>query len=519
MKYLKILLIALKSLLFISTGFLNAQEFEVTQSKHDILNSIIKMHQIFGHDADRYYVMKFTGTQYFIEKMDNHMNSVNEESIKLFQGLKTYQLQAAFHFYNELYIFFSHTRINDITLYYQKIDKNSLLPLTEPITIATIKNVKGAWADFHFALSKNETKLLVACRTKLTWSGAQFNEMYVFGENFELLWKRKDSFEFRGQGPRDNLYLVDETGNVSVLSLMKRESIISLIRDYRNLYAIYRYTHDGNDFNEYPITLNDKYIRGIRIIAGENGDLICAGLYSEIFKTGIRGTFFMRIDGTTSQVLDNQLNSFDDATMAELAGMNEPTIRNEELLSYVITDIVLRNDGKMILIAEQVFHQTYNTYNNIIVTNYDLSGQVYWTRIIGKKQNFNFTNISAPDIDLVDYRDFIRGTGYMDASANNLCSYALMAPVDGNKIVLFYNDDIRNMNNPAGKAFSRPRKSYLLAVTIDEFGNVSKQPLIPWKKKQLFPEPIRFYDTLHETIVIPAFRNRSINFYKITARF
>ena len=56
-----------------------------------------------------------------------------------------------------------------------------------------------------------------------------------------------------------------------------------------------------------------------------------------------------------------------------------------------------------------------------------------------------------------------------------------------------------------------------MAVTIDEYGNINKQPLLKWKKKALFLEPIRFYDTLHNSIVIPAFRYRKFNYYKITA--
>jgi hypothetical protein len=358
---------------------------------------------------------------------------------------------------------------------------------------------------------------MVACRTKLSWSHAQFNELYVFGEDFNLLWKRKDSFEFKGVGPRDNMYMVDEMGNVSVLSLLKRESIISLIRDYRNLYSIYRYSNEGNEFKEYPVTLDDQYIRGIRIIAGENGDIVCAGLYSDMFKTGVRGTFFFKIDGTTGLVNDRHVNPFDEAVLTELAGLKEPIIRDEELISYVISDIVLRADGKVILISEQVFHQSYNTFNNLIVTNLDLNGGVYWTRVIPKRQNFNMNNEIA-DVDLLEYRDFIMATGYIEPNEDNLCSYALMAPLDGSGIVLFYNDDIRNMDQTQEyRPFSRPKKSYLLAVAIDEFGNITKTPLIPWKKKALFPAPIRFYDTLHETIVIPAFRNRSINYYRITA--
>lgn len=518
MKTIRYLMAVSGVILFSLTRTLS-QQIEVTSSKFDVLNSVIRLHKIFGHDENHFFVIKNTGTIYYIEKLDRNLNHVAEEPVKLFKGLRTYQLEAVFHFYDEIYLFVSRARINDITLYYQRISKNTLLPVSdELVEITTIKNIKGAWADFHFALSKHETKLMIAARTKLVWSGAQFNEFFVFGAGLELLWKKKDSFEFRGQGPRDNLYIVDETGNVSILSLIKRESILSLLRENRNLYSIYRYTQEGNEYNEYPVTLEKDYIRGIRIIAGENGELICAGLYSEMFKTGIRGTFFFKIDAASGQIYDRHQNEFDRSVMADLEVMKEPMIREEELISYVISDIVLRDQGRVIIIAEQIFHQSYNTYNNLIVTCYDPYGSVFWTRVIPKNQNFNNSNLDIENVDLFDYRDFLRETGYMDPGVDNYCSYALMAPLNKSGIILFMNDDVRNMEQTEKyRPLSRIRKSYILAVAIDEFGNITRTPLIPWKKRMLFPQPMRYYDTLGDTIVIPAYRYRNINYYKFTA--
>ena len=497
-----------------------SQEIEISASNFDVNYSTVRLHKIIGHDQDHFYVIKHHGNQYYLEKLDNDLNPLIEEPIKLFKGIKTYELETVVHFHNELYVFVSQYRLNEIVLYYQKINKSNLQPSTELIEVSTIKCIKGAWADFHFALSRHETKLLVACRTKLSWSGAQFNEHYDFGENLNLVWKRKDFFEFDGQGPRDNKYIVDEVGNVSILSLLKRESIVSLIREVKNLYNIYRYTRNGEVFNEYPVTLTDRYIRDIRIIGGEQGELICAGLYSEIYKTGIRGTFFFQIDPTTGRIYNNNLNKFDDGMLLQLSKTKEPMLKNEELIKYGITDMVLRENNKIIIIAEQVFNQTYDTYNNLIVTCYDTNGQVYWTRVVEKKQDFNYSSKPETVVELSDYRSYIIETGFLDQDIENHCSYALMAPLDKTGIILFYNDDIRNLDQPGGKRnFNRPKKSYILAVAIDEFGNLSKKTLVQWKKKALFPEPIRFYDTRHDTLVIPAFRYRNFNYYKIMANF
>jgi hypothetical protein len=497
-----------------------SQNIEVASSNPDFINSTAKVHKIIGHDPDHFYVIKFFAGQYYLQKLDRNLNPMTEKPIKLFEGIKTYELENVVHFGNELYVFFSRARLNDITLYYQKIDKGSMAPSTEITEVTTVRNIKGSWADFHITLSRQETRLLIACITKLNWSKDQFNEFYVYGEGLNLLWKMKDSFQFQGLGPRDNTYLVDEFGNVSILSVLRNENFLSLIRKrQRNLYSIYRYTHDGQTYNEYPVTLGNNYIRGIRIVAGEQGELICAGLYSELFNSGVKGTFFYKIDAETGRIYDNSLNPYDQALMSQLAAMKEPMRNDEELVYYFITDMVLRENGRIMMIAEQVFDQTYDTYNNLIVTSFENNGLVYWNRLIEKNQDYNFLH-STERIELSDDRDYIMATGFINQGLQNFCSYALMAPLGRSGIILFYNDDIRNRDGgQERKNFNRPKKSYILAVAIDEYGNLTRKPLTEWKKKALFPEPIRFYDNLHETIVIPAFRGRKYNYYKITATF
>lgn len=495
-----------------------SQEIEVSSSKPDFNYSSTHLHKIIGHDSDHYYVIKFHSGQYYFEKLDNNLNLLLSQRIKLFEGLRTYELESVFHFYNELYIFVSRRRFNDIELYYQRINKSNLLPATELIQLTSIRFIKGNWPDFHFALSRHEKKLLVACQTKPLWSKIQFNEYYVFGENMELIWKRKDNFEFTGQGPRENKYVVDEEGNVSMLSLQKRQSILSLFSETKNIYTIYRYTSLGRSFYSYPVTFQNRYIRGIKIMAGENGELFCAGLYSEIFRAGVRGSFFFKIfpeDGNLSNI---NLNEFDEALLNRFSQIKEPIIAKDELINYIMTDLVLRQNGKIVFIAEQFFRQTYDTYNNLLVICYDDSGNIYWTQVIEKNQDFNINTIRNLEIEPADYRDFIMETGVLDPYTDNYCSYALMAPLDGNSIIVFYNDDIKNLVQPDNKKnFNRPRKSFIMAVTLDEFGNISEQPVLKWKRKALFPEPMRFYDTLYDTIVIPAFKGNKYNYFKITA--
>jgi hypothetical protein len=141
-----------------------SQQIDVSASKPDINPGTTRLHKILGHDKDHYYVLKFYNYQYYFEKLDKDLNFLFKEPIKLFYGLKTYDLETVVCFYGELYLFVSRTRLNDITLYYQKIDKGNLLPSSQLTELTTIHCFKGNWADFHFALSRQEKKLLMVCK-------------------------------------------------------------------------------------------------------------------------------------------------------------------------------------------------------------------------------------------------------------------------------------------------------------------------------------------------------------------
>ncbi|MBN1415541.1 MAG: hypothetical protein JW973_10610 [Bacteroidales bacterium] len=496
------------------------QPFTVSVSKPDFNQGGTSVHKIIGHDTGSYYVLKHHSGQYYLEKLDGDLKFIRDEPIKLYEGLKTYDLDTVVHFHGTLYLFVSRRKFSESVLYYQEIDKETLLPVTGFVELTSVRFIKGNWPDIYFALSRQETKLMIACRIKLNWEKIQHNEFYVFDKGMELLWKRKDFFDFSGQGPRKNYYLVDEQGNVSILSLTKRESIISLFQDVKNSYTIHRYTQEGKAFREYPLILENRYIRGVMILGNERGELICAGLYSELFRAGVGGTFFFKIDPVDGIVYYNQSQAFSDELLSHLRDIKEPIMAEEELIEYRLTDLVLRKNGHIILIAEQLFEQTYNTYNNLIVSCFDTTGHVYWTQVIPKQQDFDIRQLIRYENEVGDYRRFVHETGAIDDYIENYCSYALIASLNESAITILYNDNIKNLRPGAKqKSFNSPRRSYLAAVRINESGVLSRYEVWRWKRKALYPVPMRYYDTLGETVIIPAFKGRKYYYLKITANY
>jgi len=540
---MKIVNILINILLLIFLNGFNgyAQNISFTASKPYFNYSSTSIHKIFGHDKDNFFILKYEGNRYHIEKLDSNLNLEVKVPLKLHEGLKTYTLESIVHFYNELYIFVSRRALSEIILYYQKIDKETLLPVTGFVEIVSLPFIKGNWADFYFALSRKESKLLIATKIKLHWEKVQYEQFYVYGKDFELLWEKKNFTEFEGQGTRETEYFVDDTGNISILGLLKRDNIFTIFKDIKNVYSVSRYTQKGENYREFPLTLKNKYIRGIKIVPGENGDLYCAGLYSDAFFEGLKGMFFFKINELNEDIVDDWLFEYSQDLVDKLAPGEEPIISENQLYEFVLTDLIYRKDGKLIMIAEQLYNQTYNTYNNLIISSFDKNGRYYWTQVVQKKQNFNIQSLSrASNIPeyyftyannsnrmeinieslLEDYRDLVLENGQLDLNIEHYASYALLAPLDEEGIVIFYNDNIYNIeNNDKLKNFGHPKKSYLAAVYIDSFGNASKKTVIKWEKKALYPQPIRYYHDLKHTIVIPAFKGRKYDYYKIKVDF
>jgi hypothetical protein len=491
------------------------ENLEISSSDVHVMYSSMRYHKIIGHDVNGYYVWKFQQNRHKIEKLDKNLNPVKEEFIKLNEKLRTYEFEDVIHFHDRLYVFMSRRGFRNNVLYYQEIDKKTLQATTAPVVITDVQNMLGNWADFHFKLSRKENKLLIVSRQKIHLSKVQFNEFYIFDKDLELVWEHKDSYDYEKQGPRYNEYTIDERGNIAILSFIKRATIFDLKKPVKNVYSIYRYTDNGENFKKYTIALDHKYIRGIQLVAGNNGELICAGLYSELFRKGIRGTFFLEIDNQSGEFINAGMQEFDGAFLEKMTNKNESLIADEELIGYGVTDLVVRNNGTYTMIAEQFYNQTYNTYNNLLVFNFHPDGLLNWKTIIEKKQDYSI-HTRYKDMEPEDIREFLVNSGAIGDYNTNYCSYALLAPVDESKMFLVYNESIKNITKKKKKYynFNNPKKSYVAVVEITENGQVNKKTVLPWKRKALFPKPLHYYEQKTDELIIPAYRNRKYKFYK-----
>lgn len=141
--------------------------------------------------------------------------------------------------------------------------------------------------------------------------------------------------------------------------------------------------------SEYIISFDDK-----------NKKIIVSGFYSEQNNSSAAGVFFVSANAQDLTNSASSAHAFDDSFLSYFIG--EPkTADKKELLNYRANQLVLKNDGGALLIAEarytttytyfDFFTKTYVTrtmfhFDNILVFSINKDGSLDWQKSIAKKQ-------------------------------------------------------------------------------------------------------------------------------------
>ncbi|MGB0423303.1 MAG: hypothetical protein ACPGED_03225, partial [Flavobacteriales bacterium] len=219
----------------------------------------------------------------------------------------------------------------------------------------------------------------------------------------------------------------------------------------------------------------------------KNSDLLIAGFYSTQNSSNVKGMFYLKVDGESKKVSklskeefsdDFIVSSFTDRQAKKVKKKADRKEKELELYKYDIDDLVLSDDGGLVLVAEQFYWYSrtvtdqngrtrttyYYVYNDVLVMKINSSGDIAWLTKVPKHQ------VTAND------------GGYYS-------SYAMM--VDGDKIHLYYNDHVDNQQrNRSGdmKSFRFGKNGCITKATIYADGVVNREVLIG-EKMSLFLRP------------------------------
>lgn len=472
---------------------------EIKESKRSNLEEII------GYDETGIYILKnegdgmFSKGSSFIEHFDKNMNQTKSEELIIEDG-KGEERDFEFFAYmnNTIYLFSSieDKKTDYIQLYAQTVNKKTLRPNKDARKIARIdyKNKKSnnSFGDFDYEISPDQSKLLIHYSLPTQKKEKEKIALIVMDKELNLIWEKKCTLNYSSELFGADLFKIDNNSNAYILGVVYKEKAVSKRRGKPNYkYQLITYKSNGQIVEEYPIELKDKFITDMQLAINNKNDIVCAGFYSNLGTFSINGSYYMYIDGDNGEVTNKKSKEFElefitqnmTEREAEKARRKEEKGKEIELFEYDLDDLVLRDDGGVILVGEQFFikenvHTTYSSngsvytsysyiynFNDIIVINIDPEGQIEWAKKIPKRQE-----------SLNDGGTYSSYTmGYLDE-----------------RLFFVFNDNPKNLLNKGnGKLvnYNPNRESVVVMATIDSDGNQNKEALYKMKRSDILIRP------------------------------
>jgi len=362
---------------------------------------------------------------------------------------------------------------------------------------AAKKRSKSGAYSFKFIVSDNSKIMMISYKT------AESDDLItvLFDEDMEVVNRGKLRIPF-------DLYTT-LTGKLSNsgqfysigYQFVKEETggIIKSTKITPTTYHLITYDAVEGEVDDEELSLDhDISSVGLKIMDDES--LIAYGMYSKESAIGVTGSFFMRINSgeATDFVVSNEFEE-DFITQHWTARQkkkadkkknkkNPKKKKTPSLYSYVIHDLVIKENGDLMLLAEQYYmyvtshtytdanghsHTTYTyhyIYNDIIAVNCSNDGEITWKQKIKKRQHS------------------INDHGY-------LSSFFTM--VQDDNVFLIYNDRESNMDDTEEeiKGKRKVKKNTVAAViTLGPDGEMSRNTLFDFEgelRRTLIPKRCR----------------------------
>ena len=406
-------------------------------------------------------------------------------------------------------------------LFAQEISKSTFNLGKDLIKIAEQDQKNQDKSDvFTVATSRDSSKIVIFNRQPNENKQQEFS-LTVFDSDFKELWSKEAKLPYSRKNFSIEDYQLDNQGNVYLLGIIYTEGSNRLERRGKATYqydvVAYRQDDTRTEAYEYKIDMKDRFISDLSFKIADDGDLVCAGFYSDKGAKSVKGSCFFKINPKTHDKTSISSRPFDFQFMttnlsernkerAKIAMEKGDKEAEPELYDYSIDKLITRSDGGVIMIAEQYFiderlrnnnnfgygnwgspfynpyayssiydpygnRNGYNrqpdyyfNYNDIIIVNIQPDGEIAWSARIPKRQT------SVNDFGMYS-------------------SYGMSIVAD--KLYFVYNDDPKNLD-PKTKRIATETPDKYSVVTIAEVnrdGQVRRSPLFQNKDNGVVVRP------------------------------
>jgi len=369
---------------------------------------------IIGKFGDNILILSRTNRGLWFNKMKG-TKFIKSAKLNLKYKKKKMFYRGTFIKNKKLYILssFYNSKAHKDYYFYKEFDVKSMKEMGDLVLIEDVPiKSKARLGNIFVAHSNDSTKTLLMLVHPDKGKKKQEIIFVVLNKDMSVLWKKKSYLKYLDKEFKITSKSVDNKGNVYIAGkkYFKKSSRKSV--PYK--YHIVIFNKDADDFNDIEINLKKYYINDMVLTIADNGDIVFAGFYSPDKSWTVDGSFYLRLDGKTHEAISDNYKEFTSSFITKgfsertkkKAKRKEKKGKNIQFYKYDLSDMVMRTDGGIILIAEQYYVVVYTTtsvngamythyeyyYNDIIIVNIDNKGNIVWNSKISKFQSSGTTS-------------------------------------------------------------------------------------------------------------------------------
>ena len=447
---------------------------------------------ILGKYADTYLVHYQEGKDHKISAYYPNLGLKWNKYVKL--PTKKWEVDQ-FMLNNGNLLMFSTGRTKTGKILYGRVYNHHFDTITTLFTLDTIrKNFAESYPTLKYLESEDKSKILVYFINENLGKHDEFHFL-LLDKDLNIIIKKNIDIPLTNKNVDIYDVLLANNGQIYlILSEYKTLGLSSALR-----YWLLSSSADFDQLDRVELKPDDgKYLNNVLFkIDNRNGNIVAAGFYADdaIHSSNAEGIFYNVFNMSNPSESFIRFEAFTPEFIARVKG-NRKVRTNDRLYTFVIDDIILRQDGGALIIAES-FYKTlrnsadlfdpynYNAVNDINITYHyeDLlivsvmpNGEIHWKNVLPKNQT----------------------------SIGDLGRYASYSKVNtGTSIEFIYNDEVDFRTN-------------VIQYSVEPDGESNRQLILNSYKNDVYLMPQWGKQVDYNEIIIPSLRRKDLRLVKLS---
>lgn len=458
--------------------------------------------------------------KYMIERYDSNLSLVNSLEFPISYQRQIRNVEKVLYMKGRLLVFtsFYNKKTKKYHLFMESIQPQTLRLNNDIKMIAEFSGKRTArGTSFSITHSDDTTKILVSYQSSTTPKASARFGLKVIDEDLEVQFQREAVLPYPAQLFYAKQLKVGNMGKVYIKGFLLERKAVSM----KNIFAAevpFQYiiltVDETGPIQPYKISIGADQVRDLSFQVSPNGDLICAGLYSEGKTTTLKGSFFAKISAETGQMSKVSQHDFPKELLGEVVDVKKRPSKSG-LPNYQLRSLINRPDGGAVLLVEQYTeimssgpsgvgmpsaspspHLTQGTsridfqFEDILVINIDPDGNIKLSAVVNKFQSTS----TSPEV-----------ASFFPAVADD-------------QIFLIYNDHKDNLQETAGdriKNFTMGSNAATTLVIVNSNGNISKMELEKGNSRDVYIQPGSCIQFGEDELIIYAEKNKKFRWGRL----